>query len=941
MAVIGSAEVVVRAITSGFEESIRNDLKRISGSTAGSQAGRNLGESFTRGFQRSTSGNVFGKFADGLRELVPNAEMARERFQRLVRVGYVVQAVLGTLIGGISSLVVSLGTLIGVLGRAAPAVAVLSTAFVTLRTAMATAKFGFGDIASAVSQATDPTRALGSALEDTKEQFQDLQFEAERAALTERRAALNLEEALINLRRTADLPPNAAARREAKLAYDEAELAYRQAKDRTKDLNEEVAKGPEALAASGGTDPFAGLNEAQREFAEYLVTLRPLIDDLELRVSRALLPPLQDATEILRRDLLPILQRELPKIAGETGEALKEMVEGVDYERVERILRAMTEPFNEEGQGNIDLFGELLENVLDIFLQITEATGPLLNDFLTFLVDKTSEWSETLKGMDLEEFFGESGEYAADLGEIVGNVFEGIGNLIGLTTGPGSAGEGMLDWMKESTETFANMFSEDPEAGKQFFADAFENARSVMSSIGALLMEIFKLADNPNIKTTFDTLKEGAPSLGELFEKLIDAGPDFATFLVTVTEIANKLTDDAQISAFFDTLNDGASKFNDFLDSDAAKNLLDNLGPIFATLSALGLIFDTIRFGFEVLVGYIIFAVGILGKPLDMLGLGKKGGAAGAAGAAADAKKGGVFGKLAGGIKAAGIIGLIVTIITKAVEFYNTFEDFRVMVDDVFAGVGEDFGRFGESFSDLWETIFGDGTPGSGLLGALDPFLKALLEIFIPIFGQAISTVVSILTFGVDLIDSILSGILPGFELIGEGLGALIEGDWGEAFRKIIGGIGVLIVGVIQAAVNGIIDLINFGIRQINGMLEALSQGAFGDFMRDVFGVDTSGVRIAELENVDWAGDLKAKFDNQDIKDRYAGSRFGGADARVSTGGAINASAAQANPQFAKYMDDKKTEVNITVNPSAGMDEKELASIVGREIAMQSRKGIM
>lgn len=937
MAVIGSAEVVVRAITSGFEDSIRNDLKRISGSTAGSQAGRSLGDSFTRGFQRSTSGNVFGKFADGLRELAPNAEMARERFQRLVRVGYAVQAVLGVLIGGISSLVVSLGTLIGVLGKAAPAVAVLSTAFVTLRTAMSTAKFGFGDIASAVSAATDPTAALGSALKDTREEFQQLQFDAEQAALSERRASLNLEEALINLRRTADLPPNAAARREAKLAYDEAELAYRQAKDRTKDLNDEVAKGPEALAAAGGSDPFAGLNEAQREFAQYLVTLKPLIDDLELRVSRALLPPLQEATEILRRDLLPVLQRELPNIAGETGDALKEMVEGIDFDRVDRILKSMTEPFNDEGQGNIDLFGELLGNVLDIFLQITEATGPLLNDFLTFLVDKTSEWSETLDGMDLERFFGESGEYAADLGEILGNVFEGLGNLIGLTTGPGSAGELFLDWMKESTETFANMFSEDPEAGKQFFADAFTNARSVMSSIGALLMEIFKLADNPNIKTTFDTLKEGAPSLGELFEKLIDAGPDFATFLVTVTEIANKLTDDAQISAFFDTLNDGASKFNDFLDTDAAKNILDNLGPIFATLSALGLIFDTIRFGFEVLVGYIIFAVGILGKPLDALGLGK-GGAAAKAGDAA--KKGGVFGKLAGGIKGAGIIGLIVTLITKAVEFYNTFDDFRAMVDDVFGGVKEDFGRFGESFSELWETIFGNGTPGSGLLGALDPFLKVLLEIFIPIFGNAISSVVNILTFGVDLIQSILEGILPFFQLIGEGLGALIEGDWSTAFEKLVSSIGFLIMGVIQAIVNGIIDLINFGIRNINNMLEGLTQGAFGDFMRDVFGIDTRGLKIAELENVDWVGDQKREMNNRDIQEQYAGSSFGGADARAMSGSVISASAAQANPQFAQYMNDKKTEVNITVNPSAKMDEKELASIVGREVAMASRKGI-
>jgi hypothetical protein len=35
----------------------------------------------------------------------------------------------------------------------------------------------------------------------------------------------------------------------------------------------------------------------------------------------------------------------------------------------------------------------------------------------------------------------------------------------------------------------------------------------------------------------------------------------------------------------------------------------------------------------------------------------------------------------------------------------------------------------------------------------------------------------------------------------------------------------------------------------------------------------------------------------------------------------------------------KSSAINITINPSAGMDERELASIVSRQIAFQLRKG--
>lgn len=929
MAVIGNAEVIISPITKGFEAKLRRDLQGISGMLNGNRAGQNFGETFQRGFNSSISKNPMGKFADGLRNMAPEAEAAREKFQSLVRTGYVLQGVIGPLIGGLSSLVVSLGTLVGTVGKAVPAVAALANGFVALKVAMAVVKFGFGDIASAVKQATDPTKAMGKSIAELREEFQQLMFDAEEATQSESRAALKLEDAMENLRRVQDLPPNSRARREAQLAVEEADLAYRRAKDRAADLNEEVAKGQDEFIKknqqAAGTDPFANLNEAQREFAEYLVGLKPLIDDLELDISRALLPPLKDAVDILVEDLYPVLRQRLPEVAAKAGEAMKGVaVDVTSPENLQKIDNILVEM-----QPNLELMGDLFGNILDIILSILDATGPLVNDFLTWAVGKTQEWSDTLTEMNadgrLDKFFEEAGAAAADFGEIFGNIFAGIGNLIGLTTGPDSAGEGMIQWMKDGSAAFANMFSEDPEGGKQFFKDAFENAKSVMSSIGALLGEILGLADNPNIGKTFDTLKEGAPSVGEMLGKMIDAGPSFAELVVTLTEIANQLTDDKQISAFFDTLNKGAEKFKEFLDSDFAKNLLNNLGPIFATLSAVGVIFDVIRFGFNVAVGYIAYMLGFFDPVMNFFS-GLKGG------------KG--LGGLAKLLKGGGIIGLIILLISKATEFYNTIDSFKQMVDNVFANVKESFERMMQPLSELFEKLFGEGE--GSLLTALNPVIELILNFLIPALGNALSWIMNILTFVLEMANNLLDWVIPVVKDIADAIGLLFEGDVLGFLRKIFEAFGTFILGGIQFVVNSVIDLLNFVIRAANDMLSGITNGPFGSFLKDVFGLDLSGVKIPEIAKVDWTGDIEKRQNNQALQEGYGGSRFGGADARAPMSSTVNATANATTritglPAYAEYQ--KPTnEINVTVNAQA-MDPNEMASAVSREIAISMKKG--
>ncbi len=73
---------------------------------------------------------------------------------------------------------------------------------------------------------TDAEKELSKAREQAIEDLQQIGFESEDAAIAEQRAALELEKAREALARVSDLPPNSRARKEAELAFAQADLNY-------------------------------------------------------------------------------------------------------------------------------------------------------------------------------------------------------------------------------------------------------------------------------------------------------------------------------------------------------------------------------------------------------------------------------------------------------------------------------------------------------------------------------------------------------------------------------------------------------------------------------------------------------------------------------------------------------------------------------------------
>jgi len=164
VAVVGSAYVMVRAITDKVEGDIQRAFSR--STRTAYRSGGEMGNALTRGLNRGARQNKFNALADQLRELYPEAERSAEAFTRLVRRGYVAQTAIGALAGSVGALVGGLGALIGSVGAAVPALIGLGSAAITARVGLGIATFALGDVGSAVEKATDATSGLSESVED-------------------------------------------------------------------------------------------------------------------------------------------------------------------------------------------------------------------------------------------------------------------------------------------------------------------------------------------------------------------------------------------------------------------------------------------------------------------------------------------------------------------------------------------------------------------------------------------------------------------------------------------------------------------------------------------------------------------------------------------------------------------------------------------------------
>jgi hypothetical protein len=957
MAIVGDAYVVVRAITTSVERDIQKAFNGVD--RVGEKAGKDISDGVNRGFSRSS--NNFNFITP---RFLASVESARERFTSLTRTGYALAPALTALGGVIGLLGTGLISLTSIIGAAAtPALITLAGAFTAAGQAAVTLRLAFSGVAKAVQAGNKASKKtvssikseeaaqrnllaayerLAEARETAIEQLQQLGFDSEDAAISEKKAALELEKARETLARVSDLPPNSRARKEAELAFAEADLNYRRAIDRNNDLKKSEAAnaklGPDvksqvdgskivleatrnvieateardaALQGSGGdayADALSGLSKEAQNFVKYLVSIQSEFKKLSAAAGQKLFPQLETAIDNLVKNLFPALRpllTETGDILGRVAIRISEVItESENIKRLESIWKTNNK--------FIDNLGSAIANLYEGFLILLKAAKPLIDAFGEWLKNVTGSWKETLK---LDEATGKlSARFKTaqgilkDLGTILGNVFGGFQNLVKANVGPGSGGQIFLDYFKKISLAFKNLQTIDGRPLKDFFADAAKNGTVLLGLLGDIIGGFIRLADNKGLGIFLGQLRVVNGIFSDIGESLDDSLPSFGNFLIEFSTLIKTVTDSGSITIFFNTLSTALKGLNTFLKSEFGQSLLRVSAQILPLLAAFGLITKVVGFFGKVLLGPII-SIGKFIKEVKFLSPALR--------------------TLA--IQFGGPVAIIASLVAAFVLMYQKSEVFREAIGKLVSALG---GAFIRAFETIKTAVGEAGISFSGINDVLKKVGDFIGKYIVPIFQV-------VLVGAIDILGESIAFVVRLFK----GFWQILTGNPIEGLKTIIGGLGTFLVNSFKNIWNNVKNALS-NIPIFNSLFA---------------GAETIFKKIASLWNntlgkikfttPSWLGPLGNKgFAFPTINLAEGGiipPTPGGTIARIGEAGRServepldpDGLSKRDKAMIQMLSGGKSSAINITINPSAGMDERELASIVSRQIAFQLRKG--
>jgi hypothetical protein len=872
---------------------------------------KDAGEGRVGRFLSSLTGK-FGKFRASARE-------ANDAFFRMVTTGYALGPAIAGVISSISALISGLFAVTSAALAATPALIVLPGIFAAIGQGALAAKLAFSGMGDAIKELKKPTKAakdnadrieqaenrllrvlesnreslaradknleraerdLTEARKEAAESLQQLNFVAEDAAISERRAAIELEKARETLARVQDLPPNSRARREAELAYAEAYLNLRRAKDRNSDLAaeteeanrkgvegsdevvaatervqeaiddkaraerdairaqleaekelEKARKGTEDAAAST-TSALDKLSDEARRFAEFIVGLEGDMLKLKHAAGRELFGPLEQAIQKLVDDLFPVLERILEKTGGALGRVAVHIADVVtearNLEELERI--GDTNVYVIEG------LGEAFGNLYDVLLSLLDAAGPLIQRFVDWIVTVTERWKTSLEDMnsaaegevsELTEYFNRAGDVAAQLGEIFSNIGDALMNLGAAASGPGSGGQNLLDLFQEATERWATFTEEALEDGRleTFFIEIAENFASISRFLAGLTGVFIRLGNNPGIKGFFDTLNQGGglQMLEGAFDTLTSAGPAVAEFLLELGETLAYFTESESIENFFGVMTTGLEYLNKALANKTVREIFLMTAAFLGAAKGVQLMLKVGWFFSKAFAGYFVKAFDVVkafGGAIYKLG----GLLAGDVGAFRILLTGG------------GAVAAIGAVIGALVLMWKNSETFRTAVMNLVAGV---FVALTNAFYTIKEAIDAALEPFGGMNGAWESLNYWMGQVgdfmgtyIIPLIQFLLVEAIDVAAIAISYFIGIISSIIQVFQGVWEfvqGIFALFKGDmdgvsehFGKAWEKI--------KGAISTAIQFAWDFL----KEIFGKIL--------DWVEDIFGVDIRAI---------------------------------------------------------------------------------------------------
>ena len=700
-------------------------------------------------------------------------------------------------------------------------------------------------------------------------------------------------------------------------------------------------------------------------FAKYIAGLKPKLDELKASAGKDLFPALETAIDNLVKNLFPTLN----SILRDTGKALGQSA--IDFSKI------VTEADNLKNlnivagtnKDTIGKLGKVAGNLYSVFLSLLAAADPLIRRFTDWVVALTDSWknAEILKneGGKLTGIFDQAGDVAAQFGDILGTLGSAFMDMGKAAAGPGSGGQLILDYFEDA----ANKFKEFTSAGlkdgslEEYFRNAAENFTKLLDVIGKVGGAIMGLGGKKGTGDFLDSLGRAVDILAPALEKLTDggAGGAFGKFIEQIAQVIANTTESSSIKVYFNILTKALELLNKVLSNPIVGQILAIVATVHGARLAFGRMGKVVLASKDYLKGAFLSMKDGIGK-VKALSTGVQNMAGNFKAARAmnlsyfqslkmtigytkigtKVTKG--FTAVQKALKAVMALNpftlwiiAIVAVIAIVVVMYNKFEWFRDAVHAVFDAIKTVIGAvwtgIKAAFDIVWDAI--------KLVIELywNLYIKPIFELMLTIFKLAwdgikiaFDVVWNAIKTSIDFVWNKI--IKPIFEAFGSVFGKIWDGiktaftnAWDfitrvvEGAKTTFGKIGTAIVDTFKSAINFIIRAWNklefkipsveiFG-KKIGGFtlgLPNIPELAEGGLIKPSVGGTLARIgeagRAERVEPLDPDG--LSKRDKAMIT-LLAGGAGGG--------------------------------VNITVNPSPGMDEVELAALVSRQISFQLRRG--
>lgn len=1028
MAIVGEAHIVVRAITTGFQRDVENSLKDVNGSV------KNIGQDIGKDFSKSVSkgmGGSGGKSPFG--ELSKEAEHARSSFNKLTKAGYFLAPAISGAVGAVGDLVFGLFSIGSAVGSALPALAVLPSILIAIGQAGAVAKLAFMGVGKAVGALTkqktggggnaavaqkkaiaDANKALARAYQDAadqmydadlkvaraqneltlafakgKEEIQQLGFSAEEAALSEEKAGIQLERAREALRRVQDLPPNSRARREAEIAFKEADLNYRESKDKVNDLAKQQAyaaatgvEGTKAVinaqqnlndattdqaraqrdtaqriadaqvnlaaalnktstAAAAVNSAMAGLPKSAQDFARHIANLKPKFDELRAAAADGLFPGLTKAVDNLVTNLFPHLQTIIGNTAGAIGTFTEKFSAMLTTKGNLKIIDQVFAKDNVKIIGNM---GDVATSLADAMIKILGAVSPIAVEFSGWLKNIADNLDKFISfksaNGELATFFQNSIQPAKDIGTAVKDTFVAFFEL-----GKGAETAGLkiikaFDGAMIKLKDFAKagnsdgMFSEG-EKGASSLETKFNNIADNFITIGKFAGEfakaLFDVAGNPGITAFFEKIMGLPGTFATLANKINSVmGAKFGDFVNELGTLIGTFTDTGGMSLFFDILTNALKVVNILFSNPVIASAFALLAALKGIALALGVIGTVSGFTGKVLFSSLMFIPQLINGQIAPLGGLNKMWAA--------LRQEVVMLTYTLGIGLGPILAIVTGIAALVAIIYLAYqksEIFRTSIKTLVDAVGV-------ALNDAMTTI-------NDAIKQVMPSFTGISDIFKKI-GDYIGTYL-VPFFQVILVGAIdfLAGVISGFIKI---VGGIIK-----AFSDPIAGVKIILSGFVDffksVFLTPLVNLLK--VADIFGAIPNGLKAAINKMIRMWNNFELE-LKIPTNTATKFLGIAGQGFTIQtpDVRELAKGGVVrptpGGTIARIAEAGR----AERVEPLDANGLSERdKAMINLFMNnsggtnagntfnvyPSQGMDEQELANLVSRKVAWNMRIG--